>query len=151
MDEVVGMYFGENWVSVAPDADYDATVDALQTKVDTYPGLYRDVQTYLKERIREVLTGSSDAIVIRIFGQDVDILREKADELFDKLEQIDGVVDLHTELIVDIPQIEIEVDLEKAQVHGIKPGDVRRAAGALIASVEVSDLYRDGRIYDIRG
>ncbi|MFQ6027043.1 MAG: efflux RND transporter permease subunit, partial [Dehalococcoidia bacterium] len=150
MDEVVGMYFGENWVSVHPDVDYDETVDNLQTVVDGYPGIFRDVQTYLKERIREVLTGSSDAIVIRIFGQELDVLRENADQIFDKLDQIEGVVDLHVELITEIPQIEIEVDLEKAQAHGLKPGDVRRAAGALIASVEVSDLYRDGRIYDIR-
>ena len=55
-------------ISVDPSADYDATVAAIQETVDGYPGLYRDVQTYLKERIREVLTGSSDAIVVRISG-----------------------------------------------------------------------------------
>ena len=49
--------------------------------VDGYPGLYRDVQTYLKERIREVLTGSSDAIVVRIYGPELEILRSKAEEV----------------------------------------------------------------------
>ena len=39
--------------------DYDETLNKIQEAVDGYPGLYRDVQTYLKERIREVLTGSS--------------------------------------------------------------------------------------------
>ncbi len=65
-DEVVGMYFTENWVSIEPTADYDKTLAAIQEVVDGYPGLVRDVQTYLKERIREVLTGSSEAIVVRI-------------------------------------------------------------------------------------
>ncbi|MCZ6641769.1 MAG: efflux RND transporter permease subunit, partial [Gammaproteobacteria bacterium] len=69
MDEVVGMYFGENWISVDPAVDYDETVNKIQEMVDGYPGLYRDVQTYLKERIREVLTGSSNPIVIRVYGQ----------------------------------------------------------------------------------
>ncbi len=68
MDEVVGVDFGENWVSVDPAVDYDETVDAIQEIVDGYPGIYRDVQTYLKERIREVLTGSSEPITIRVFG-----------------------------------------------------------------------------------
>ena len=52
--------FTENWISVDPEADYDATVDAIQEVVDEYPGLFRDVQTYLQERIKEVLTGSAD-------------------------------------------------------------------------------------------
>jgi Cu/Ag efflux pump CusA len=67
MDEVYGVYFGENWISVDPAVDYEATLAKIQETVDGYPGLYRDVQTYLKERIREVLTGSSHPIVIRIF------------------------------------------------------------------------------------
>ena len=65
-DEVVGINFTENWVSVDPAANYDGTLAAIQKVVDGYPGLYRDVQTYLKERIREVLTGTSEAIVVRI-------------------------------------------------------------------------------------
>ena len=53
----------------------------IQEVVDGYPGLHRDVQTYLKERIREVLTGAGEAIVVRIYGDDLDVLREKADEV----------------------------------------------------------------------
>ena len=80
-DEVVGMNFTENWISIDPDVDYDKTLAAVQKVVDGYPGLQRDVQTYLKERTKEVLTGSSDAIIVRIFGDDLDVLRDKADEV----------------------------------------------------------------------
>ena len=85
-DEVVGVNFGENWISVDPNADYEATLASIQDVVDGYPGLQRDVQTYLKERIREVLTGSSDPIVIRIFGDDLTILHDKAEEVREALE-----------------------------------------------------------------
>src|SRR3990170_3540377 len=78
-DEPYGVYFTENWISVDPSVDYDSTLAKVQETVDGYPGLIRDVQTYLKERIREVLTGSSDSVVIRIYGQDLETLREKAD------------------------------------------------------------------------
>ena len=53
----------------------------IQAAVDGYPGVQRDVQTYLKERIREVLTGSPTAITVRIFGEDLPVLRAKADEV----------------------------------------------------------------------
>ena len=44
--------------------------------VEDYPGLYRDVQTYLRERIKEVLTGTSESIVVRIYGPDLATLRD---------------------------------------------------------------------------
>ena len=50
--------------------------------------------TYLKERIREVLTGSSDAIVVRVFGRDLDTLHAKASELRAEMEGIEGIIDL---------------------------------------------------------
>lgn len=149
-DEVVGMNFAENWISVSPDADYDDTLAAVQETVDGYPGLYRDVQTYLKERIREVLAGSSSAVVIRIYGPDLAQLRAKGEEINLILGDIDSVVEEHVELQADIPQIDVQVDLEKAAAFGLKPGDVRRAAATLVASHETGDLWLNGRIYDIR-
>ena len=66
------MDFGENWISVDPEVDYDETLAEVHRTVEGYPGLYRDVQTYLRERIKEVLTGTSESIVVRIFGPDLD-------------------------------------------------------------------------------
>ncbi len=149
MDEVYGIYFGENWVSVDPSVDYDETLAKIQEVVDGYPGLYRDVQTYLKERIREVLTGSSHPIVIRVYGQDMDVIRAKADEIVEKLSVIEGLTELHAEFLVDIPQIEVEVDLAKAEAYGIKPGDVRRATSYMLAGVEVGDIHVVNRTYDV--
>jgi CzcA family heavy metal efflux pump len=149
MDEVYGIYFGENWVSVDPAVDYDQTLASIQALVDGYPGLYRDVQTYLKERIREVLTGSSHPIIIRIYGQDLDILRAKAAEVEDKLAEVPGIADLHVEFVLDIPQIEVEVDLAKAQRYGLKPGDVRRAAAYMLAGEEAGDIHTANRTFDV--
>ena len=112
-------------------------------------GSYRDVQTYLKERIREVLTGSSHPIVIRIYGEDLDVLRAKAAEVNDRLTEIPGLADQHVEFVVDIPQVQIEVDLAKAQQYGLKPGDVRRAAAYLMAGEEAGDLHTANRTYDV--
>lgn len=148
-DEVVGINFTENWVSVAPEADYDKTLAAIQEVVDGYPGLYRDVQTYLKERVREVLTGASEALVVRIYGPELNVLRAKAEDVKKALGDVAGLVALHTELQEDIPHITIQLDLAAARSHGIKPGDVRRAAATILAGIEVSDIYRGPNLYDV--
>ena len=148
-DEVYGVDFGENWISVSPQVDYDDTLHAVQKTVDTYPGLYRDVQTYLRERVKEVLTGTSEAIVVRIFGPDLDVLRSKSDEISKKMQNIPGLVDAHADLQEDLPHVEVEVDLAAARQHEVKPGDVRRQAATLVASEEVGDIYAGGKAYDV--
>jgi CzcA family heavy metal efflux pump len=149
-DEVVGIDFGENWISVDPKVDYDQTLAKVQEVVEGYPGLRRDVQTYLKERIREVLTGGGEAIIVRLSGPDLRVLRDKAEEIRQAIAGVDGIVEDHVDLQKEIPQVDVQVDLAKARQHGIKPGDVRRAAATLMAGEEVGDIFRDGKAYDIQ-
>ncbi len=148
-EEVAGVNFGENWVSIDPDADYEDTVAAIEDVVQQYPGLYRDVQTYLNERIEEVLTGAKEPIVIRVYGPDLQTIREKAKEIQQRIADIEGIADNHVDLQVDEPQINVEVDLAKAAQYGLKPGDVRRAASTLVAGEEVGDIFRNGKAYDV--
>ncbi|RNL57280.1 efflux RND transporter permease subunit [Arthrobacter oryzae] len=149
-DEVVGVNFGENWISVDPSVDYDETLAAVEEVVYGYPGIIRDVQTYLKERIREVLTGTGYAMVVRVYGDDLGVLKEQADKVKDILAGIEGTVGAKVALQTNIPQMNIEVDLVAAQKYGLKPGDVRRAAATLVAGEEVGDVYRDGKAYDVQ-
>jgi CzcA family heavy metal efflux pump len=148
-EEIAGPNFGENWISVDPHADYGDTLRRVHAIADSTPGVYRDVQTYLRERIDEVLTGSTEAIVVRIYGQDLHQLRSTADAVRSSLAGVHGLVDLHTEQQADLPQVQVEVRLDAARRYGLKPGDVRRAAATLIASEEVGDIYRAGKAYDV--
>jgi CzcA family heavy metal efflux pump len=148
-EEIAGVNFGENWIRVDPNADYDKTLAAVHKVVSSYPGLYRDVQTYLNERIEEVLTGAKEPIVVRIYGQDLPTLRGKAAEVQRKLAAISGIADNHVDLQVDTPQIIVQVDLKTAAKYGLKPGDVRRAASTLVAGEEVGDIFRSGKAYDV--
>ena len=102
-----GANFGENWVSVDPKADYDKTLAAIHEVVDGHPGLYRNVQTYMRERIDEVLAGTSEPIVVRIYGDDLGVLRRAADRVRAAIADVPGLVDLHTSLQDDVPQIDV--------------------------------------------
>ena len=149
-DEVVGVNFGENWISIDTKADYDETLKAVNAVVDGYPGLQRDVQTYLRERMKEVLTGAGESLVVRIYGPDLEALRSKGQEVRAALAGVEGLKDLHVEPQVDVPQVEVKVDLAAAERVGLKPGDVRRAAATLVAGEEVGDIFREGKAYDVQ-
>jgi CzcA family heavy metal efflux pump len=149
-EEIAGVNFGEDWVHVDSKADYNKTIDAIETTVAGYPGLFRNVETYLNERIEEVLAGSSYPIVVRIFGDDLDVLRTKAKEVEGALADVDGVSEAQVELQENVPQVQVSVDLAKALQYGVKPGDVRRAAATMVAGEEVGDIFRTGKAYDVQ-
>src|SRR5687767_3882937 len=104
-DEVYGVYFGENWISVSPEVDYDKTLEEVHRVVESYPGLYRDVQTYLRERIKEVLTGASESIVVRIYGPNLTELQKQAKTVEQRIGDIPGIEDAHASLQTDLPHI----------------------------------------------
>lgn len=148
-EEISGVNFAENWVSIDPNVNYDQTEAKVQHLAVSYPGVYHDVKTYLAERINEVLEGSSDDIVVRIYGPNLDVLRSQAEQVRQSLSHINGAIDVHSEFQVDEPLIQVKVNLAKAFHYGLKPGDVRREASTFIAGTEVSDIDRDGRVYSV--
>lgn len=148
-DEVVGPNFAELWISIDPDVDHDTTVAHIQETVDGYPGLYRDVLTYLRERIKEVLTGASASVVVRLYGPDLDGLRTKAAEIKTAVEGVEGVTNLKVEQQVLVPQIEARLKSDAAFRFGLTPGDVRQPATTLVKGTKVGELYGGQQVVDV--
>jgi Cu/Ag efflux pump CusA len=149
-EETVGVDFGENWISIDPKANYEETRGKVEEVVAGYPGMFTNVETYLAERISEVISGESEPIVVRLLGDDLQVLRDKAQEVKRMLGRINGVAAVNVSLQSDIPQIQVDVDLAKAKAVGIKPGDVRRAAATLMSGEEVGDIFLANRTYDVQ-
>ncbi len=148
-DEVVGPNFTELWISVDPKVDYERTVARIRLVVDGYPGLYRDVLTYLQERIKEVLTGAGGAIVVRIYGADLELLRAQARDVGRLLQGIAGVADLKVEQQVLVPQLEVRVRREAAERVGLSAGEIRRASSTLIQGTRVGEIYRGSQPVEV--
>jgi CzcA family heavy metal efflux pump len=148
-DQVVGTEGSELWVSLDPDADYEATKASIAEVVQGYPGLERDLVTYPSARIEEILPGSNDPITVRVFGQDLTVLRDKAEEVKLVLSGIEGIEDPHVAVQSEEPTLEIEVDLDAAERYEIVPGDVRRAAAALLSGIQVGSLFDEQKVFDV--
>ncbi|QDT66632.1 efflux RND transporter permease subunit [Calycomorphotria hydatis] len=148
-DEVVGPNFTELWISIDENVNYDETVATVQEIVDGYPGLYRDLLTYLTERIKEVLTGASGAIVVRIYGSNLDELRTKAEDVKHVMEGIDGVSGLKVEQQVLVPQIVVRIRSEDAMAFGLTPGDISNATATLVNGTLVGEIFEDQKIYRV--
>ncbi|MDV5825533.1 MULTISPECIES: efflux RND transporter permease subunit [Sphingomonadales] len=148
-DEVVGPNFTELWISLDESVDYDASVKRIKEVVEGYPGLYRDVLTYLRERIKEVLTGAGATIVVRIYGPDQDELRAAGARVRDALGGVQGLSDLKLESQVLVPQIRVRPRPDELARLGLTAGEVRRQAQTLVAQQKVGEIYREQRAFDV--
>lgn len=148
-DEVVGPNFTENWISVDPGVDYELTVGKIQEVVDGYPGLYRDVLTYLRERVKEVLTGTSASIVVRIYGSELNVLQQKAKEVGEVLSTVEGVSDLKVQPQTLVPQLAVKFHADNAARFGLSAADVRTTINTLVNGTKVGEIYEDQKIFDV--
>jgi Cu/Ag efflux pump CusA len=132
-DRVTDVNSGEVWVSVDRAADYDATVAAVHDAVTEYPGFDIDVDTYLNERIGDVIEDDEE-LVVRVYGEKMEKLRGKEEEV--------EYPEIH-------PSLHVELDLANARNFGLKPGDVRRAATTLLSGIEVGSLFEEQKVFDV--
>jgi len=148
-DQVVGSASGEMWISVKPSADHGPTVESVQRVIDGYPGLRRRVSTYFNDRVKDLQGTTGDDLVVRLYGENIDVLKAKGAEIQGLLAGLKGVSNAHVESLPLQPTIQVEVDLARAERRGIKPGDVRRGATTLISGLTVGSLYQDQKVFQV--
>ncbi len=148
-DQVVDVDSAEVWLSVAPSADYSATVDRVRHVVGEYHGLRHVVTTYEQQQLDAAQRGSDRPLVVRVYGQDLPTLRAQAEKVRRSIASVDGVRDPRVEAQPEQPTLQIEVDLARAERQGVRPGDVRRTAATLISGLLAGNLYQEQKVFDV--
>jgi Cu/Ag efflux pump CusA len=148
-DQIVNVNSGEIWIDVDGSADHDETVASIERVLSSRADLSHRVTTYPEQRIADVLSGNDRDVVVRVYGADGEILADKAEEIRGRLAEISGIERATVETVPTEPTIEVEVDLQRAQRFGVKPGDVRRAAAILLAGLPVGNLFEEQKVFDV--
>ncbi len=155
-------------ISVVVDsgADYEDTLDRIGAVVRDVREVEHDIASYSTQKIRDVgaldegsndasgdgldvLTGSDEPLVVRVYGQELDVLRREARRVLRAVSQVDGVVNPRVELPAEQPNLVIETDLERARRFGVKPGDVRRAQATLLHGIQVGSVFEQQKVFEV--
>jgi Cu/Ag efflux pump CusA len=148
-DQAVNVSSAQLWVGIDPAADYDKTAAAIQEVVDGYPGVHHEVETYLRERSSDVVPEAADNVAVRVYGDVADTLRSQAENVKRTMAGIKGITETHITVPVQQAIVETEVDLAAAGRYGLKPGDVRRGAAALLSGIVVGSLFEEQKVFDV--
>jgi CzcA family heavy metal efflux pump len=116
----------------------------ITKKLKAVPGVFAVVSGPLADRIGHMMSGVSAPVAIKIFGPDLDKLRQLGIEIQTIAKTIPGFEDCKLDQTSSIPQLRIEADRDRAKAYGIAPGKLNDQLSALIGGKEVAEL-REGQ------
>lgn len=99
----------------------------------------------ISHRIDHMLSGVRAQIAIKVFGEDLDVLRGQAELLRARLAAIPGVADLEVEKQVLAPQIKVRVDYDRAAQYGVPAPQVLQTLERMVEGEKLSQIVEDGR------
>ncbi len=114
-----------------------------------FPGMAFAPKTFLAERIEEILAGARAQVVIKIFGDDLDVLDQKAKDVAQVISGIRGAVDVQVESPPGAPAIAIRLRPERLLQFGFQPVHVLEAIQAAYQGSVVGQVYEANRVFNI--
>ena len=143
-----GVYVSELDVGLKPAGDLDRSMAEIQADIRSrlvnLPAAIAIGQP-ISHRIDHMLSGVRSQIAIKIFGDDLDVLRSQADLLRSKLAGIEGLVDLEIEKQVLAPQIKVRIDYDKAAQYGVSTSQIMATLQGMVEGERLSQIIEGNR------
>ncbi|GAB6164980.1 efflux RND transporter permease subunit [Thermostilla marina] len=113
------------------------------------PGIVVSVEQPLAHLISHMLSGVQAQVAIKIYGDDLETLRQIAEEVRREVSTVPGVVDLQKEQQIDIPQLRIEIDGARLKQYGLRRADVYELVETALQGKVVSEILSGRRSFDL--
>jgi cobalt-zinc-cadmium resistance protein CzcA len=129
--------------------DKDELISAMDTQLSKMPGVLWNFSQPIADNMEEAVSGVKGELAIKIYGDDLQILEEKGDEVVNIMRGIAGVEDLGLFRVLGQPNLNISVDRQQAARHGINVSDVQDAVETAVGGKAVSQILQGEQRYDL--
>ncbi|MDK2741669.1 MAG: efflux RND transporter permease subunit [Nitrospira sp.] len=145
-DPIVSLHDRSLWKTARTQS---GLTDAMRKKLAEIPGISVLMSQPIQERVDELISGIRTQCAIKLFGDDLDVLRDKAQEIADLMQQIKGVKDIKIEQIAGQPYLIIDVDRQKIARYGINVADVQEIITSAIGGKVATYVYEGERRFQL--
>ncbi|MGE3561091.1 MAG: efflux RND transporter permease subunit [Nitrospira sp.] len=145
-DPIVSLHDRNLWKSAKTQS---GLTDAIRKKLAEIPGISVLMSQPIQERVDELISGIKTQCAIKLFGDDLEVLRDKAQEITALLQQIKGVKDIKVEQIAGQPYLIIDVDRQKIARYGINVADVQEIITTAIGGKVATHVYEGERRFQL--
>ncbi|MEQ1638056.1 MAG: CusA/CzcA family heavy metal efflux RND transporter [Methylococcales bacterium] len=127
----------------------DALIAAMQKRLDAFPGLQFNFSQVIQDNVEEAISGVKGEIAIKIFGEDLKVLQDKADQVTRILRSIKGATDVAAEQQSGLAQMVIAVDRAKVARYGINVNDVENVIAMAVGGQTATQMLEGERRFGI--
>ncbi len=150
-DDTLGPNESEFDVSLKPQdrGDVGQIQVELRKTLAKFPGYDFSMNSFLTERINETLSGELADVVIKIFGNNLDVLDREAQKIAEVLAPIRGAADVRVQSPGGLPQMNVKLIPSKLVQFGFRPLDVLDAIQTAYQGSAVAQIYDGSRLFDV--
>jgi cobalt-zinc-cadmium resistance protein CzcA len=154
--DVAGFYNNEFDVLMYPEGDWkpsmskDELIEQMNRKLEVLPGTDLNFSQPIMDNVEEAVSGVKGSIVVKVYGDSLDYMESKADEIYQILKNVRGITDLGVMRSIGLPELDINLDQQKMAQYGVATADANSVISMAIGGQAASTLYEGVKTFDIR-
>ncbi|HXI73843.1 MAG TPA: CusA/CzcA family heavy metal efflux RND transporter [Verrucomicrobiae bacterium] len=145
-DVIVTLKPHEEWTTAKTK---DKLVEKMREAMAELPGVVSSFSQPIALRVDELVSGVKSAIGIKIFGDDLDMLKSKGEAVARVLGKVRGAADVNVEKVSGLAYLQIEIDRDKLARYGINVADVQEVVETAIGGKEASKVYEGQKVFGL--
>jgi len=134
-------------VDLKPESEWKRGVDKpgllreIETEINRTPGLTVSLSQPIRDNVLESISQIDGQIVVKVFGDDLDVLRDKALEVLKQVQDVPGVARAFVDRLGELPQIQVRIDRARAARYGVNVGDVQDVIETALGGKQVTQMW----------
>ncbi|MCR9226096.1 MAG: CusA/CzcA family heavy metal efflux RND transporter [Flavobacteriaceae bacterium] len=145
-DVIISLKPKDEWVSAESK---DELADRFKEALSVLPGIELEFTQPIEMRFNELITGVRADIAVKIFGQDLEILNRKANQIKDLIQDVEGASDIIVEKVEGLPQMNVSFNRAKIARHGLNIADLNEMIAMGFAGKVVGSVFEGERQFDL--
>ncbi|MET4075014.1 CusA/CzcA family heavy metal efflux RND transporter [Hymenobacter sp. UYCo722] len=145
-DQMIILKDHADWTSASTREEL---ANKMQLALAGVPGVSLEFQQPIQMRFNELISGVKSDVSVKIYGDDLDILKAKADEAAALITPLQGVGDIKVEQIIGLPQLRVTYDRAKLAQYGLRVRDLNTLLQTAFAGQTTGQVYEGERRFDL--
>jgi cobalt-zinc-cadmium resistance protein CzcA len=155
--DTTGFFNTEYFVDLKPKEEWRAVfhqdkeelIAAMQHELDKTPGVLWNFSQPIADNMEEAVSGVKGQLATKVYGDDLNVLEEKADQIVNAMRQVRGIEDLGVFRVLGQPNINTEVDRTRAARYQINVADVQDAIQTAVGGTALTQVLLGEQRYDL--
>jgi cobalt-zinc-cadmium resistance protein CzcA len=129
--------------------DKERLIEAMNRELDKIPGVLWNFSQPISDNLEEAVSGVKGALAVKLYGADLKTLEAKGDEIVEVMKTVRGVEDLGLFRVIGQPNLNFQVDRDKAARYGINVSDVQDAVQTAVGGNAQTQVLVGEQRYDL--